>query len=62
MAMWAECNCVNGSAIFTASAALLMVSDIFILGLPLMSLLGILTRIALPVVLKLTCSQYFGYP
>jgi hypothetical protein len=65
--MWPERYCVNGGALFTALAALSMVTDILILALPLRYLLGILmlgilTRIALPVVLKLTCSQYFGYP
>jgi hypothetical protein len=40
MSMWAERYCVNGGAIFTASAALSMVTDIFILALPLRYLLG----------------------
>jgi hypothetical protein len=40
MAMWPERYCVNGGALFTALAALSMVTDIFILALPLRYLLG----------------------
>ncbi len=40
MSMWDERYCVNGGAIFTASAVLSMVTDIFILALPLRFLLG----------------------
>jgi hypothetical protein len=38
--MWPERYCVNGDAIFAASAVLSMVTDNFILTLPLKYLLG----------------------
>lgn len=41
MSMWAERYCVNGDAIFTALAVLSMVTDIFILALPLRYLLAL---------------------
>lgn len=40
MSMWHERYCENGGAIFTALAVLSMVTDIFILALPLRYLLG----------------------
>jgi hypothetical protein len=46
---WPERYCVNGGALFTASAVLSMVTDIFILALPLRYLLGKFTWTELPV-------------